>query len=122
MANRGNIGKCLAVPRVISYSRSFFGEGNRTVNTDMTGTSSVPGSIVLLSRNGVQIDRTHSNASTGVWHFYSAEDSGSLVYTVVTVTQSGPTGEAWIASVAAGVATVSKIASSIRANGSVSSG
>lgn len=118
MANLGNIGKSLAVPRAISSARSQFGENNRSLFVNITATSEVPGSVAILMRNGIYNDRTLSNPSTGVWQFNSGDDSGSQTYTIVTMTQAGgATGEVWRATVTNGVATVTKIFSSSRAFG-----
>ena len=108
MANLGNVG--LAVSRPFPTSAfSFFGTQNPS-GIDITATSAIPGSFALLTRNGVLVERTRSSPSTGVWHFYSGDNSGSQTYTIVTMTQAGgATGEVWVASVVAGVATVTQL-------------
>lgn len=116
MANLGNVGNVMARPVQISSASLFGIQNNTTGVTGLTATSEVPGSVALLLRNGILYDRTYTNASTGVWTFNSADNSGSQTYTIVTMTQAGgATGEVWIASVTAGVATVTKLFSATRA-------
>lgn len=115
MASLGNVGNAMPRPAQTS-SASFFGtQNNATGVTGLTATSEVPGSYALLLRNGILYDRTRTNSSTGVWNFYSADNSGSQTYTIVTMTQAGgATGEVWVATVTAGVATVTKLFSATR--------
>ena len=109
MASLGNVGRAMPRPAQ-SASASFFGvQNNATGVTGLTAASEVPGSYALLLRNGILYDRTRTNPSTGVWTFYSADNSGSQTYTIVTMTQAGgATGEVWVATVSAGVASVVK--------------
>jgi hypothetical protein len=80
----------------------------------MTGVSTVPNSLVVLLRNGVPNYRTRADGS-GNWFFYDMDDDGTQQYTIVTMTQSGPTGEEWKATVVGNVATVTKLFSATRA-------
>lgn len=118
MAALGNIGNAMPRPKQISSASLFGVQNNATGVTGLTATSEVPGSVALLLRNGILYDRTYADASTGVWSFYSGDNSGSQTYTIVTMTQAGgATGEVWRASITAGVATVTKIFSASRAFG-----
>ena len=122
MANLGDVGLACGISGSIG-AYGLFGLETPSVSVDITATSSVPGSRALLMRNGVQIYRTISDATTGVWHFYNVDDSGSQPYTVMTTTQAGGgTGEVWTATVSGATVTVSKVAEYVRSYGSVSSG
>ena len=117
MANLGDISKTFAnTPELSSYG--IFGLDNRGVNVSMQPVagqlSEVPFSFVVLTRNAVLNDRSRSDG-TGLWAFYDMDDSGSQVYSISAYTQSGPTGEAWTATVVSGVATVTKVFASQRA-------
>ena len=107
----------------MQYSYGAFGFNAPNTSVDITGTSASPGSIAILIRNGVVVSRRYADPSTGVWHFYGVDDSGSQIYTIVTTTQSGgSTGEVWTSTVTSGVATTTKIFSSQRAVGYASAG
>ncbi len=80
----------------------------------MTFTSDIPNAFAVLTRNSVVNGRTRCNGS-GVGHFYDMDDSGGQVYGIATFTQSGPTGEAWTATVAGSTVVVTKIFSANRA-------
>jgi hypothetical protein len=65
-------------------------------------------------RNGVPNYRTRADGS-GNWSFYDMDDDGTQQYTIVSMTQTGPTGEEWKATVSGSVATVTKLFSATRA-------
>ena len=113
MASLGDIGTYVPSGKVFA-AWQFFTTNKQPTSVAMTGVSTVPNSIVLLLRNGVTNYRTRADGS-GNWAFYDMDDDGTQQYTIVSVTQSGPTGEEWSATVVGGVATVTKLFSATRA-------
>jgi hypothetical protein len=120
VANLGNVGFNFRIGPPYAASQ-FFTLDKQPTSVDMafTGTlaSAIPFSFAILTRNANYQYQTRSDGS-GVFHFYDMDDSGSQVYSVSTYTQSGPTGEAWTATVVGSVATVTKVFSASRASAS----
>jgi hypothetical protein len=116
MASLGNIGFQFARPAVTSMGQ-FFTMNKQSTGVDMTGTSDTPYAFVSLFRNASLQYRSRADGS-GVWHFYDMDDSLSQDYSITSCTQSGATGEAWVATVVGSVATVTKTFSSQRAHAS----
>lgn len=118
MASLGNIGFAFGSVGAWGTGWQFFGLDKRPVGVDMalTGTlaSTVPLSFLALTRNSVPQWRSRTDSS-GNGHFYDMDDSGDQVYSISAYTQSGPTGEAWTATVVGSVATVTKVFAANRA-------
>lgn len=113
MASLGNVGHTFYHGKAYQADQ-FFTSNKQPTSVNMTGTSAVPFSYVSLFRNSVVLYRSRCDGS-GVWHFYDMDDSGTQLYTVISLTQDGPTGEEWSASVVGGTATVTKLFSATRA-------
>lgn len=113
MASLGNVGVYIRVGKPYS-AWQFFTQNKQPTSVSMTGVSTVPFSFALLFRNGVLNYRARCDGS-GNWFFYDMDDSGTQSYTIITLTQDGPTGEEWVATVVGGTATVTKLFSATRA-------
>lgn len=120
MASLGNVGKTMKLPQNFSMAWTIWGLNKNPVSVDMTPSagqlSEVPFSFVILTRNAVENMRSRSDGS-GEWHFFDMDDSGNQVYGIASYTQAGATGEAWVAVVAGGTATVTKTFAANRAAG-----
>lgn len=120
MANLGDAS--LTFPsEAMKSSSSLYGIGNASASETISGTSSVPFAVVVLTRGAVVIERATADSS-GVWNFYNLDDTQDWPYTAVSYLHGQPLLEQWQVFVTSGVAAVTKLAASIRSNGSVSSG
>jgi len=114
VASLGNVGLAIPVPANNAEAWYAFTFNKQPASVTMTGTSDVPYAFAALYRNAVVNFRGRCNAA-GVWNFYDMDDSGSQIYTVVTYTQDGPTGELWTATVTGTTVVVTKLFGSQRA-------
>jgi len=114
VANLGNVGFNFPVGQNNMAARYPFTLNKQPTSVTMTGTSDVPYAFAALYRNAVVNFRSRAD-SAGVWNFYDMDDSGSQIYTVVTYTQDGPTGELWTATVTGTTVVVTKLFGSQRA-------
>lgn len=123
MANLGAIVSNARRPRVLAYLRHIWGDDQYPTTNAIVFTSSVLGSLAVLTRNGIALQRCTCDPTTGVGTFTNFDNSGTQPYSINTYTQSGgPTGEGWRADVVGATVTVVKTAEAVRSYGSVSSG
>ena len=113
VASLGDVGKTFSSSKIYA-AEGWFTLNKQPTSVNATGTSNVPYAFVSLFRNAVLQDRSRCNSS-GVWHFYDMDDSGTQIYTVAAYTQDGPTGELWTIAVTGSTATVTKLFDSQRA-------
>ena len=106
MSDLGNVGKAFQT-NFPYYAYKWYTLGKQPISVNMTGVSSVPYAFVSLFRNSVLQDRSGADSS-GEWHFYDMDDSGTQDYTIVAFTQEGATGESWTATVVGSTVVISQ--------------